>query len=190
MAVNHVRHSVRVGADTLGRTIKRILQVTKLNTGDPGSRDQSPRRPRRSAQPYAPHPQRRKISPLPQNRHIRISSRSCAPNPSQPYPNNAEPQYDPQGIAATPVSRAILADSKNVMWSSSIPLRILMVSGISLRDASFTAVCTIAVNRSVFQGRAAPPPRASHLREPGNQSSSQCGRPGPFNDHAHSLYRH
>ena len=40
-----------------------------------------------------------------------------------------------------------------------MPLRILMVSGTLPLDASLTAVCTIDVNRSIFQGRAEPPPR-------------------------------
>ena len=40
-----------------------------------------------------------------------------------------------------------------------MPLRILTVTGTFPREASWTAVRTIAVNRSVFQGRAEPPPR-------------------------------
>ena len=40
-----------------------------------------------------------------------------------------------------------------------MPLRILIVTGTSARDASSTAVRTIAANRSVFQGSAEPPPR-------------------------------
>ena len=39
-----------------------------------------------------------------------------------------------------------------------MPLRILMVSGMPPREASRTAVVTIAVNRSVFHGSAEPPP--------------------------------
>ena len=39
-----------------------------------------------------------------------------------------------------------------------MPLRILMVSGTSPRAASVVAALMMAVNRSVFHGRAAPPP--------------------------------
>jgi hypothetical protein len=40
-----------------------------------------------------------------------------------------------------------------------MPLRILMVSGMPPLDASRTAVRTMAVKRSIFQGSAEPPPR-------------------------------
>ena len=40
-----------------------------------------------------------------------------------------------------------------------MPLRILMVSGTLPLEASLTAVWTIEVKRSIFHGRAEPPPR-------------------------------
>ena len=63
-----------------------------------------------------------------------------------------------RATAETPALRAVSAASRKVVWSASMPLRIFTVTGIPPREASVTAVVTMASNRSCFHGRAEPPP--------------------------------
>ena len=83
-----------------------------------------------------------------------------------------------QTIAATPgITRNLGGlQERNVVIVDA--LRILIVSGISLRDASLTAVCTIAVNKGRSSGGAAPPPRRVTLGA--GQQVQVNGQHGPL----------